>query len=561
MSTAPVPRSRLALPFDRSTHYVPMIVFAAASLSLILIINITFTTEDMPSTTNSSRPASTRWSSATSVNNRPPRFSSLSTFSVDAPLPRYSTLEPLNREAADPEEALASPRYSSVFRPEPSYDTIPSTSPTARSTEHQFHLTKKEHNWATLKIISSASSPKQPPKYLGGENIRGTFELMLEKPDSINSVNISIKGRIITCANEGADDGETFVFLNQSIPLWDKMQGDPNSKSYASPSGKLFGRYAWPFSFPFPTSIKNDGDESDTPRSHQIPQTYLERNTTVSVHYELFVFVSRGRLRSDSRIHTSIIYVPHITPEPASALRQAAYLERQLPPCPQVDPIGWHMLPSATLRGLVGQRPTEIECTLSLASPLCYTRGAVVPCHLAVRATLSQDLDLLYHQDAANAMKKRRSITPLTVADDRDMAACVWWPKQEEFSSRETYQRQMYGEIHLPRDLQPSCEFIPFCIEYYVVILPFDSPYFTAENSQAIISQPIRIATVHAPGPIPEPFSTCPPSQTLADLRAQICQDDCMVCLISLPPNHVFMHFCFLTETLTVYRMNYLICK
>ncbi|KAF8884615.1 hypothetical protein BD779DRAFT_1442937 [Infundibulicybe gibba] len=456
----------------------------------------------------------------------PPSFSGHSVFSLDEVLPGYSSFVSLDQGAPEADEALTSlPRYSFVSRPEPSNDTASSALPAVGSTEHQFHLTKKRHNWATLRILSNASSPKQLPKYMAGETVQGTFELILDGPDSIHSISISIKGRIITCPG----DGETFFFLDQSLPLWDKTQGDPNSGAQPSFPGKLSGHYTWPFSFPFPTSIPKGGKEPNISPRHQIPQTYLERNAKVSVHYELFVFISRGILRSDSLIQTSVVYVPRIMPEPASALRQAAYLERQLPPCPREDPIGWYVLPSATMHGLVGQRPVEVECTLSLARPLCYTRGAIIPCHLTVRATLPQDLDLLvkpdtivahlrrrvrFHQDTAGTMK-RHSITPLTVGDVQDLTFGVWWPRHEGLSSQETYQREMHGEIHLPGDLQPSCDFPSLSIEYYIVILPFDSPYFLAERSQVVISQPIRIATVHAPGPTPEPISSQPSSALL----------------------------------------------
>ncbi|KAF8884612.1 hypothetical protein BD779DRAFT_1471939 [Infundibulicybe gibba] len=423
----------------------------------------------------------------------PPSFSRYSMFSIDEALPEYSSIVSLDQEALEADEALPSPRYSFVFRPEPSNDTTPSTLLTVlRPTEHQLHLTKKGHNWATLRILTT--------KYMGGENIRGAFELMLDKSDPIHSISIS---------------------------------GDPNSGAQALFPGRLSGRYNWPFSFAFPTSIPRMA--AGPAHLKGTKPTNLSRAKCKSqCSLRTLRFNLPWHITFDSRIQTSVVYVPRIMPEPASALRQAAYLERQLPPCPREDPIGWHMLPSATIHGLVGERPTEMECTLSLARP-CNSLAVLYTwsCNsmsLTVRATLPQDLDLLvkpetivahlrrrviFHQDAAGAMKKRHSITPLTITDDRDLTVGVWWPQQEAFSSRETYQREMHGEIHLPEDLQPSCDFPSLSIEYYVVILPFNSPYFSAERGKAVISQPIRIATVHAPGPIPEPISARPSSALL----------------------------------------------
>ena len=62
-----------------------------------------------------------------------------------------------------------------------------------------------------------------------------------------------------------------------------------------------------------------------------------------------------------------MIYLPEVTPAPSSSLRQLAYAENMGMAGPDVDPEGWHALPSVTVRGTIfRERSIKLHCTVSL---------------------------------------------------------------------------------------------------------------------------------------------------------------------------------------------------
>lgn len=65
------------------------------------------------------------------------------------------------------------------------------------------------------------------------------------------------------------------------------------------------------------------------------------------------------------RLHAQITYTPEIKPAPSSTLRQIAYGEHLGMPGPHVDPMGWHELPSTTIRGTIfRERNIKLQCTV-----------------------------------------------------------------------------------------------------------------------------------------------------------------------------------------------------
>ena len=72
------------------------------------------------------------------------------------------------------------------------------------------------------------------------------------------------------------------------------------SSSQGTTSSKLFGHCVWPLSIPLPRTVVVPTGSGEM-RSCHLPETFLERNTRVSVQYELTINISRGILRSDNR--------------------------------------------------------------------------------------------------------------------------------------------------------------------------------------------------------------------------------------------------------------------
>lgn len=106
------------------------------------------------------------------------------------------------------------------------------------------------------------------------------------------------------------------------------------------------------------------------------------------------------------------------------------------------------------------------------------------------------------------------------------------WRVPPNNAPSETYLKRLEGEIHLAKDLQPTCRFPPFsvevcllfcyadevdceiahpCCQYAVEMLPLAShgcgPNST-EQKQCLLVQPVEIATHHSKdGPMPTAFS------------------------------------------------------
>lgn len=100
----------------------------------------------------------------------------------------------------------------------------------------------------------------------------------------------------------GANEGGSQTFLDHSVFSWSKGQDDPHiyrtdldnigNSSTGSKTGKLSGRYRFPFSISLPMA---DAAGST------LPETFLERTSGVRVQYELVLKIGRGRLKADSK--------------------------------------------------------------------------------------------------------------------------------------------------------------------------------------------------------------------------------------------------------------------
>jgi len=66
------------------------------------------------------------------------------------------------------------------------------------------------------------------------------------------------------------------------------------------------------------------------------------------------------------RLQAGIVYVPEITPPPASLLRQVAYSQAVRIPGPAADPLGWHELSPATdiFGKLSNGKSAKMQCSV-----------------------------------------------------------------------------------------------------------------------------------------------------------------------------------------------------
>ncbi|KAF7328006.1 hypothetical protein MKEN_00381300 [Mycena kentingensis (nom. inval.)] len=417
----------------------------------------------------------------------------------------------------------------------PSYDSSAPAGPpgyTSRRamTEHQYTLASRGNKppWATLKLLSRSPNPSQLPTILEGDRLVGAVVLNLDKSDGIVGVSVVAKGQVVP----GPDDRDPLTFLELTTTLWSKDRGDPRNPT--TPTRKLTGHYEWPFSLEIPASVVLDQG------TFRLPQTFVERRFPTSVSYVLVLQITRGRFRVNSRIHTSLHYVPATRPSPPSPLRQLAY--RQSTPLigPEGDPAGWEQLPPFTVRGTAFKtRTVEATCWFSLAKPLCYTRGSQVPCAITLSCTDTQALDLLSAPRAVNVALRRR-LRPIPPASRRTgmfdanadlsadpaetVALASWWPPAEGAAAEAasaTSHRRLEGEISLPVTLKPSARMAHFAVEYSVEVLPFKAIAFIPEHGShppPFVCQPIEIVTMHASGVVPRSYA--PPQYSASQEEA-----------------------------------------
>ncbi|KAJ7170926.1 hypothetical protein C8R43DRAFT_71609 [Mycena crocata] len=423
------------------------------------------------------------------------------------------------------------PVYGGSFSVSPSVTSLPAYSAYARRpstagatrepTQHVFEIKdKKKKPWATLKLSSSARSATSLPTFLEGDKIAGSVTLDLEHSEKILGVSILIRGQIIT----GPQERDRTCFLDTSTPLWLKGMADPRDPDPGSQyHGKLSGDYYWPFSISLPKEVTapDPAGKSGSVKTYHLPQTFLERTTRASVYYELFVHIARSTFRVDNKLQTMFVYVPAIRPEPPSRIRQLAYRQNGPIPGPDADPEGWFTIRTATINGTVfNARNVKIQCILSLAKPLSYTRGSVIPCSLTYLCEDSQALNLLCTPATTNVCLHRQVTfqqAPAaaeyaardTVADAvLEISRTVWWPVDD---GRGDGTRRFDGEIHLPKSLKPSSTVSHFRIAYFVTMLPFQVTGFVGEScSKPVLRQEVQIATMFPKGPKPRVYT--PPS-------------------------------------------------
>ncbi|KAL0579589.1 hypothetical protein V5O48_002427 [Marasmius crinis-equi] len=366
-------------------------------------------------------------------------------------------------------------------------------------TEHVFQLVDGRRSWAVLRLLSSAKSTKSIPTFYEQEKITGTLEVDTEKGDSsIRMITIEITGRVVASAR--VEDIHTFLTLTH--PVWSKTSDGSSSGNSSGP--KLVGRNVWPISIALPRTINGLGE------SYKLPETFRDMSMDVTVQYELTVHIARGKLRADDRIRATFGYVPSSRPGPPSEIRQLAN-EQNLPiPGPHIDPLGWSISRIAIARGVVlRSRHAEIHCTLSLAMPLCYTRGSSIPCFLKLSGRDAQALDGVSNPNSIQ-LTLRRTVKYHIAASfgksavswkecSKDICTGSWWHSRNLQS--DPHNRYFEGSIKLPKDLRPSSKLEHFSISYFVDLYPFDTAGFsTLGEGEPMLSEPVEIATMHPKG-------------------------------------------------------------
>ncbi|KAL1740289.1 hypothetical protein HDZ31DRAFT_68080 [Schizophyllum fasciatum] len=385
-----------------------------------------------------------------------------------------------------------------------------------------YDLTRKGKTWGTLTLLGDPALSRSTPTFVEpgvegreGARVRGSVALSLESSEAIHSVKVTVRGQLSIGASA------PFTFLDASATPWSREMGDPRADALPGIwSGKLRGAYSWPFDIQLPRTVTLPVGSPPRERRYALPANFWERHEPVRVRYHVVLHVLRGTFKGDLRLPVEIAYVPRSAPPPASPARRLAYEERRSIPPPESDVDGWYTPRSVVASGVIaGHHEVEVTCSLSLAKPLCYTRGSVIPCTIVLESHDIAALDLLSSPTAPAARLRRRlryksNIGRLLDDDDGDTGwqdsttvydLASWWPR--EGAPQHAYRRCLDGEIHLKEDLRPTTAFAHWRVEYEVVLFPFDVLSFVGRERDPLVVQPVEIATTYGPGPRPRVFT------------------------------------------------------
>ncbi|KAJ7261798.1 hypothetical protein B0H12DRAFT_1322015 [Mycena haematopus] len=431
-----------------------------------------------------------------------------------------------------PSQSIRNP-FLDLQHPPPStgQTSLPDPPPSRQLKEYTFDLFNKSGKpWATLFLRGDAEHSKSVPAFVEGTPVAGEVRLDLESGEAIHAVILSIKGQIIT----GATPSEMVPFIDLSTTLWSRSVGDPRNPTSDGNkwSEKLKGKYIWPFSISLPPTVSLPFVGRN--EVFRLPETFFERHTRGQIEYEIAVRFTRAKLRSDHRLSTTFNYLPLSRPSPPSRLRQLAYLQHTALLGPDSDSEGWQSSTFVKTRGKLSSssRSVDATCSLSLATPLCYTRGTTIPCAIVIECGDPEALELL-SSPGALVVRLRRSVrfhtgdktaahygdvpSKLVWKEELDHSELAsWWPAADRtlaIDSTETiavneFRKVLRGEIYLRPDLITSTSIAHFRIEYSVVLFPFDAPGYESLDSEPIIIEPVEIVSEHAEGPLPIQYSS-----------------------------------------------------
>jgi hypothetical protein len=230
-------------------------------------------------------------------------------------------------------------------------------------------------------------------------------------------------------------------------------------------------------------------------------------------------FCKTGFLRHNTELETKFAYISCVKPELPSVLRQSAYEENAPLIGPSGDPEGWKTLEKISIPGtLFGKSKTvEAKATLSLAKPLRYTKGSVIPLHLLLESPSQPELDLFSTANAIDVTLRRalkyssaklaqKGTAPSWKDAVADVAKAVWWVNPGDKEGKGGV-REVWGEIQLPVDVRVSTLVATFCLEYEIVLNQFVATTYESSEKGPLVVEPVEIVSSFANGPRPKSYA------------------------------------------------------
>ncbi|KIP05984.1 hypothetical protein PHLGIDRAFT_14153 [Phlebiopsis gigantea 11061_1 CR5-6] len=430
----------------------------------------------------------------------------------------------------------------------PAYADVTSPTPSREPVTHSDSL-GGEHGgkpFATLNIVSRAASANNQPVGYEGQPIVGSVDLNVEKETAFEAIAVTFAGDLVV------GDNLRFTFVEASQQLWSPpLEGRTRSLLdnllRSPPSAKLQGEFHWPFSLAIPSTVDLPEETGGAVKTYHLPQTFHLPMFQGYIIYRVVLRIKRaGIMAVDHLLFTNVSYFAKSKPPAPSPARQLAYQDNTSLVGPSGDPDGWHTLDSVTVRGTIGNgQPVEAIYTLqlSLAKPLSYTVGSVVPLHLSVRCADPAALELLSTPSAiavdllaTESMgydiwpEANMHTTPIDqriiyLADVKSvptyrhmslrLASAVWWDVSSE-QKLPTDTRELQGELHVRSTLQPTIHLARFNFSYRVALYPPHIAGFKSEGAKGdkLATVPVDMCAYFADGPRPIVYSPPTYSET-----------------------------------------------
>ncbi|KZT41695.1 hypothetical protein SISSUDRAFT_234732 [Sistotremastrum suecicum HHB10207 ss-3] len=397
-----------------------------------------------------------------------------------------------------------------------SSSTVVLANPEAQFTTHSFEFVDaKNKPWGSLKVRSRANAPAKLPIFFDGDDIAGTLDIDLAKPEKIHS--ITVQDRSNSASSDTASSNAPFLLFEKV--LWNSSMGKPRNVAEVgagdeSPvtgpfQGKLEGKYSWSYKFNLPSTVEVPVGRGDQKETHPLPPHFSESSVQAVCIYDISCSIRRGVMKMETSIKRQMGILPSRVPPPPSLLRQIAYQE-QSPLCgPEIDPEGWETLEPVRFEGtLFNVQSFTMTCRLSLAKPLVYTRGSILPMRLTLASENKQALDLLGTSGAPqvallrviHAGRKAQTKTKMKTtrqSHSRVEGMAIAFPARE--SSPNEYTKWLDLELPLRPNLQPGFVFQDLVIKYNVVLLPFQTAGFVPSSKELLQTHPVDIVVKTSP--------------------------------------------------------------
>ncbi|KZV89373.1 hypothetical protein EXIGLDRAFT_771815 [Exidia glandulosa HHB12029] len=342
----------------------------------------------------------------------------------------------------------------------------------------------------SITVLSRAVSMSSTPLYHDGDTIIGTVHINSSKNSGIQDISISLRGQH-SCY------GKDTTFLRLSHSVWSPERRTSHEGVYER---NLRGTNIWNFSIPLPACCNAlDTGTSDTP----LPPSFGGSGSVLpeTINYEISCTVRRRFFSGpDEQLSVPIQYRPQTVAGSAPLSRSHAYNNGTPIPGPEVDAEGWSSFRSSCSGDFFSRREVNIDCEFSLAAPLEYARGGLIPFAVRVSTTDQQLLDLLAVTPDFLSIHLQRQVlcnTTLSATFEKTVSSGRYW-----VTAKIQGALLIAGEINASAILQPSFQYGALEVAYLVQFF-IGAPGLHLKTASPIGAIPVQICARRAPGPRP----------------------------------------------------------